>query len=449
MSNKKNTKVVIVGAGSMFFSRKSIVGFIRSKLFDGGELCLVDIDEKKLGIVEKVAYRVRETLGADVTIKATVDRKEVLPRADFVVLTFANRGIYYRGLDCRLANKYGIRMSSGDTTGPGGIFRTLRTVPTVLEVAKDMEELCPDSWVINYSNPTATIGIALNRYTRLKTIALCDSQEMPQFKEKIVRHCGLVREDEKISNELMNSVKMKVGGLNHFCWIVELKQNKKNLFPTLRRFLVTHKEKNEFYRPILQLFDAYGYFPTTLKHVVEYVPFFQGKGADPINSYMVKIWDEEVRWKWWQRFWDEMEGYADGRNEVMHDVINKTPMDLCIRIIEAILTDAKEVHFVNIPNGGTISNLPEDAVLEIAAEIGREGYKPLEFGDFPRGLLGMTQRVLDSHELAVEAAITGSHRTLLKAFLADPIVFSIEDAKSLIKEMLKKEKEALPLVWRS
>lgn len=433
----KGPKIVIIGAGSLFFSRPSIIGFSRSKVFSEGEICLVDIDEKKLRIVEKFAHRVVKMLGANLTIKATTDRKRILPDANFVILTFADRGIYFRGLDCRLANKYGIRMCSGDTTGPGGIFRTLRTVPTVLEIAKEMEEVCPDAWVINYTNPTATIGIALNRYSKLKTIALCDAQELPQFKDRFIRYCGLAQENEKISNELRNSVTIKSAGINHFTWMTELKQNNKDLFPALRRFLVEHKGEKE-YQLALQLFEAFDCFPTVLEHTKEYLPFFQGKGSDLTNPYVVKLWNEKARWKRFRYFWREMKEYVDGSKNITK-AIKETPTDLCVRIIEAILADRNEVHFVNIPNQGTVSNLPPDAILEIAAKVGSKGCQALPFGDFPRGLLGITHQVLDSHELAVEAAVTGSHRTLLKAFLADPIVFSIEDAKSLIKEMLEVE----------
>lgn len=442
----KGPKVVIIGAGSLFFSQPSIIGFSRSKTFSGGELCLVDTDEKKLRIIEKFAHRVIEILGANLTIKATIDRKEVLPDADFVILAFANRGIYFRGLDCRLANKYGIRMCSGDTTGPGGIFRTLRMVPTVLAIAKDVEEVSPNAWVINYANPTTTIGIALNRYSKLKTIALCDVQEMPQFKDRFIRCCNLVQKDKEIGSALRNSVRMKVGGVNHFTWMVELKQDGKDLFPALRSFLIEHKEEEQ-YRVALQLFDAFGCFPTVIGHTIEYIPFFQGKGFDPANSYIAKIWDEEARWKWFRDFWQEMKEYADGSKDIM-EAIKKNPTDLCVRIIETILTNTNEIHFVNIPNQGTITNLPQDAVLELAAKVGSKGCQPLPFGDFPRGLLGITHQVLDSHELAVEAAVTGLRSTLLKAFLADPIVFSIEDAKSLIEEMLEAEKDDLPAIWR-
>ena len=415
----------------------------------GGELCLVDINEERtLRTVEQVGRRVIAATGADIGLRATTDRREVLPDADFVVLTFADRGIYFRshlcrGLECRLSAKYGVRMHSGDTVGPGGIFRTLRTVPTVLKIARDVEQLCPQAWVLNYTNPTTAIGMALNRHTKLKNIALCDFQVLPEFKERLIRLCGLA-EGGKVSKPLYDSVRIKVGGVNHFTWLIEIAQDGRDLMPTLRQALIA-RGQDPIARAELQLLDAFGAYPTIFWHTVEYVPYFQGRGTSP-GSFVTDIWDEASRRASLEAFWAELNGYATGARSI-NALLEQTSIDFCLRIINAILTDAQETYFVNIPNRGAISNLPDDAVLELAARVGKNGGQPLPFGPFSRALLGLTMPVLQGHELAVEAAVSGSRQTLLQAFLVDPLIASIEDAQNLIAELLQAEWDALPEMW--
>jgi alpha-galactosidase len=437
-------KIVVIGAGSLFFAKPVLAGVTRLPSLQGGELCLVDIDEQRLRTVEQVGRRVIAAAGADITLRATTDRREAFPGADFVVFTFADRGIYFRGLECRVSAKYGVRMHSGDTIGPGGIFRTLRTVPTVLKIARDMEQLCPQAWVLNYTNPTAAVGIALNRHTRLKSIALCDFQGMPEFKEKLIRQCGLAPEGAKVPKALYDSVQIKVGGVNHFTWLTEITQDGRDLMPVLRQSLVA-RDKDPIARSELQLLDAFGAYPTLFWHTVEYVPYFQGRGTSA-GSFVTDIWDETSRRAWFDSFWAEMREYAAGSQPITA-LLGQTSIDFCLRIINAILTDAQETYFVNIPNRGTISNLPDDAVLELAARVGKGGCQPLPFGAFSRALLGLTMPVLQGHELAVEAAVSGSRAALLQAFLVDPLIASIEDAQNLIAELLDVERDALPEMW--
>jgi alpha-galactosidase len=437
-------KIVVIGAGSMFFAKPVLVGMTRLPSLQGGELCLVDINEERLRTVEQVGRRIIAATGADITLRAMTDRCEALPDADFVVLTFADRGIYFRGLECRISAKYGVRMHSGDTVGPGGIFRTLRTVPTVLQIARDVERLCPQAWVLNYTNPTTAIGMALNRHTRLKNIALCDFQVLPEFKERLIRLCGLAAEGAKVSKPLYDSVQIKVGGVNHFTWLTEIAQDGRDLMPALRQALVA-KGNDPIARAELQLLDAFGAYPTIFWHTVEYVPYFQGRGTSP-GSFVTDIWDEASRRASLEAFWAELKGYATGARSI-NALLEHTSIDFCLRIINAILTDAQETYFVNIPNRSAVSNLPDDAVLELAAKVGKDGCQPLPFGAFSRVLLGLTMPVLQGHELAVEAAVSGSRQTLLQAFLVDPLIASIEDAQNLIAELLQAERDALPEMW--
>lgn len=186
-------KVVVLGAGSLFFGRQSIWQMVHSEHLNTGTLALVDTNEERLNKLVQLAKMVVEANKVDLKIEGSTDRRHVLKDADFVVLSFAEDTVKYRGIDCAISEKYGIRMCSGDTIGPGGIFRAMRELPVIMECAKDIEELCPDAWVINYINPSTVHGIALKRYApNLKSFALCDSHHMPHKKIIYAERAGII-----------------------------------------------------------------------------------------------------------------------------------------------------------------------------------------------------------------------------------------------------------------
>ncbi len=173
-------KVVVIGAGSLFFGRKSIWQMIHSEHLNCGTLALVDTNETVLNKMMTLAKMAAASEGVKLKIEGSTDRRAVLQNANFVILTFAENSAYYRGIDCKISEKYGVRMCSGDTIGPGGIFRAMRELPVILQCAKDVEELCPNAWLINYINPTSVQGIALKRFApNIKSFALAEKEMIP------------------------------------------------------------------------------------------------------------------------------------------------------------------------------------------------------------------------------------------------------------------------------
>ena len=176
-------KVVVIGAGSLFFGRQAVWQMVNSEHLNTGTLGLVDTDPVHLKRMSELAEKVIVHTGVKLKLEASTDAREILPGADFVVFSFADRSAWFRGIDCNVSGKYGVRMCSGDTIGPGGIFRTLREFPRILKYCRDVEEICPDAWVINYINPTTSNGIGIAKYApSLKSFALCDGPHMPHFK---------------------------------------------------------------------------------------------------------------------------------------------------------------------------------------------------------------------------------------------------------------------------
>src|SRR5690606_32986864 len=192
----QHPKVVVIGAGSLFFGRQAIWQMVHSPHLNNGTLALVDNNPERLDRMAKLAEMEVAENNVPLKIEAAYNWKDVLPGADFVVLSFANRTVYYRGIDCTISEKYGIRMCSGDTIGPGGIFRAMRELPVIMDCIRDIETMCPDAWVINYINPSAVNGMALARYApHIKSFALCDSLHMPHVKRRYAARAGIQNGD--------------------------------------------------------------------------------------------------------------------------------------------------------------------------------------------------------------------------------------------------------------
>ncbi|NQU09291.1 hypothetical protein HQ590_00750 [bacterium] len=441
-------KFVILGAGTIFFTRAVAVGMCQNPSFKGGTLSLVDIDPEILDVMTRLCRRVVKETGADIKVEAHTDRRAALPNADFVVLSFGIKGVDLRETDTKIPARYGVIQSAGDSISFGGLFRSLRTVPAVLEVARDIERICPDAWVLNYNNPTTVMGAALNRHTKLKTLALCDGVVLPDKKLELLDCVGVPR-------ERADEVTWKIGGLNHFSWMTEFRLGKQDLMPKLLESLRKHPEHHAIpgvvpitlARSMERILDAYGWYSLIGGHMVEFLPYFQGRGSNPEESYVCHVFEIDERRKWVKSFNEEIRPQAAGQQSI-DKLINETKPDLTVRIADSILRDAGEVQFVNIPNRGYITNLPDDAVVEVRAKIYADRYEAEVFGEMPPVLRSWLLRIVDVQELTLEAALTGSRRAVRQALIADPLTVSIEDTDRIIADLMQAERDDLPPLWR-
>ena len=456
---KHSPKVVLIGAGSAFFGRQTIWSMVKKEALCKGTLSLVDPDKKKLSWMEQIAKRAIAEEKVSLKLEVSTNRKVALKNADFVILAFANEGVKLRGLDADISTKNGMTMCSADTIGPGGTMRTLREVPRQNEILKDVEKLCPQAWVINWVNPTAAMGIAMMRhFPKLKTLAICDGPHNPDFDNKLIVDSGLAPSIDKVTPALRSKVKIRSGGINHFNWVVEMSYKGKDLTPKLIETLkkdsqdihVAKSEKGKVQltnRIAYQLAEAMGYVPKCIWHTQEYLPYFQGHGINKKESLAIKKWSIAERRKWMAECWTDMSNIASGKRPIK-DFLEKTTADHACDIIEAMVTGSGKTFYINTLNRGAVTNMPDDAYLELPCVVDMNEVRPLPFGPFPRPLLGFIQRVLDEHELAVEAAVTCNKKTLLQAFLASMVTVSIADAKICMEEMLKKEKNYIPKGWQ-
>jgi alpha-galactosidase len=458
MAEGQHPKVVVIGAGSLFFGRQAIWQMVHSPHLNTGTLALVDNQADRLERMARLAEMVIAETGVPLKLEVASDWKAVLPSADFVVLSFANSTVYYRGLDCSLSEKYGIRMCSGDTIGPGGIFRAMRELPLIMECARDIERLCPDAWVINYINPSAVNGMALARYApQLKSFALCDSLHMPHVKKNMALRAGIINDAVDYTDTVDAAFDMRIAGVNHFTWMLKAEYNGANVMPaiaeSIKKSAATEDlggdvgAKAKFNDRIThKLYEIYGYIPVCVAHTKEYVRFWQGKGTLPDDIPPLSIWETEDRYERHEAMWRQVDAFVKGETPISSYMTTFGP-DHATDIIENMVGGLGKPFYINTPNRGAVSNMNADAFLELLCDVDMNGVKPRPVGEMPRGLRGMQEVVLDTHELTAEAVVRCNFNLLRRAMMTDPLVTSIADADAILAGLLEAEKDALPACW--
>lgn len=455
----RGPKITVIGAGSYFFGKPIIHKMATSEFMREGELALVDTDPKVLETMKSLAERVFAETGCGVKLSASTDRRDVIVDSDFVVLSFSRENTKYRRIDTEIAFKHGIRMCSSDTIGPGGIFRALRELPHVIAMAKDVAELAPNAWLVNFVNPTSVLGMGLRRYApEVKSFALCDGHHEPHNTLFWCKNIGILPEEaETVPPDMMNKLVLKIGGVNHCTWLVKFEYDGEDMMPKVRQYVLNQKEKelknlSEKAKPRYnfhyahELMELYGIYPTAISHTKEYVPYFQEFGKSAQRPEPLRCFDAGIREKEMEDAWIETEKYSTGEIATK-DFLEKTHDDHATDIIESMWGGLGKSFYINSPNNGAVSNLPHDAFIELRSDIDMRGPRPQSFGEFPRGVLALQHQILDTHELTAEAAMTGNRAILKRAMLTDPLCNNIADAELCIEDLLDAERDALPDYW--
>ncbi|HEX7008529.1 MAG TPA: hypothetical protein VF184_01015 [Phycisphaeraceae bacterium] len=449
----KHPKVVVLGAGSLFFGRKAIWQMVHSPHLNSGTLALVDTDATRLNKMKRLAEMVIAHHDVPLALQASVERRDVLRDADFVILSFANRNTHFRRIDVELSAEFGIRMCSGDTIGPGGVLRTMRELPLIEAACKDIRELCPDAWVINYINPTAVHGIALKRFfPDLKTLALCDAQW--HLRQRYAE-AAAVPDDDKL--EILSA------GPNHFTWLLKATYDGQDLIPRIvehMRAEAAHElrdvsEDNDIYSKTwlnnavaVELYDVFGVLPTVVGHTKEYVRFYQRRGMARRDAIPpVKLFDTDLRTSRTNDAWRRVDEYLDGRADITSFDTEFGP-DPATDLVEAMWAGLNKRFFVNTFNRGAVPNMADDAFLELYCSVDlQDGPTPLATGPMPRGVRSLCEQVLDTHELTARAVHDGDRSLLRRAMLTDPLANSIGDTDALFDRLLKAQRDGLPQHW--
>ena len=459
MSNAiQHPKVVVVGSGSLFFGRQAIWQMVHSEHLNKGTLGLVDTDPERHGKMAKLAEMVIAENNVELKLEASTDRREVLKDADFVVLSFADSSVKYRGIDCEVSLEHGVRMCSGDTIGPGGIFRALREFPVILDCVEDIKELCPDAWVINYINPTAVHGMGLARYApEVKSFALCDGLHMPNIKKWNAVRAGLIEKNDDYTDEIDAKFDMRIAGVNHFTWLLWATYEGKDVTPQIAEYLRENAAKETdggdtgakaaFNAAVTyELYKAFGTVPTCVSHTKEYMRYWQGHGVVEEKVPPLSIWETEPRYKRHADMWKQVDDFISGETPIA-DYMTTFGPDHATDVIETMVAGLKKQFYINTYNNGAVTNMADDAFLELLCDIDIDGPKPLPVGEFPRGLRGLQEQVLDAHELTAEAVVTRDPQILRRAMLTDPLANTLGDTDAIIEKLIEAEKDVLPDHW--
>lgn len=433
----KKIKVVTIGGGSSY-TPELVEGFIkRYDEFPISELWLVDIEEgrHKLEIVGEMAKRMVEAAGIDCKVYLTLDRREALKDADFVTTQLRVGLLDARILDERIPLSHGL--IGQETNGAGGIFKALRTIPVILNIVEEMKELCPEAWLINFTNPSGMVTEAVLRYGNWnKVVGLCN---IP---------INAVYEEAAILDEMPSDLFFQFAGINHLHWHTVVDKNGMDRTDELIKKMYGSGETNSIVANIKDnrlIFEQvenlhmvpcpyHNYYYYTDKMLAEEIEDFKNNGT---RAEKVKKIEAEL----YELYKDPNLNY---KPKQLEERGGARYSDAACETITSIYNDKRTTMTVSTRNNGTIKDLPDDCAVEVTCTLTGKGPVPYNFGSFKPQERGLLQLMKAMEELTIEAAVTGDRGTLLQAFMMNPLITSGDVAKQVMEELLEAHKKHLP-----
>ncbi|RAW09798.1 alpha-glucosidase/alpha-galactosidase [Paenibacillus taichungensis] len=427
-------KITFLGAGSTVFVKNVLGDVMMTEALQDFELALFDIDAERLSDSERLLTSMARSIGSGCSIKAYTDRKEALRGAKYVINAIQVGGYDPCTItDFEIPKKYGLRQTIADTLGIGGIFRNLRTIPVMLDFAQDMQEVCPDAWFLNYTNPMAVLTNVMNVHGGIKTVGLCHSVQVcvPHLFDALgIDQTGVVA---------------KVAGINHMAWLLEVTRDGQDLYPEIKR-LAKEKQKEQHDDMVrYELMQRFGYYVTeSSEHNAEYHPYFIKRNyPELIERFNIPL-DEYPR-----RCVDQIEGWKEMREKLLssENIEHTRSREYASHIMEAMETDRPYKIGGNVMNNGLITNLPREACVEVPCLVDGSGISPTYIGDLPPQLAALNRTNINTQLLTIEAAITGKKEHIYHAAMLDPHTaaeLSIDDIVSMCDELIEAHGDWLP-----
>ncbi|MCR8631049.1 MULTISPECIES: alpha-glucosidase/alpha-galactosidase [Paenibacillus] len=428
------SKITFLGAGSTVFAKNVLGDCMMTPALQGFELALFDINPERLKDSENMLNNLKHSTGSTCVVKAYSDRKEALRGAKYVVNAIQVGGYDPCTItDFEIPKKYGLRQTIADTLGIGGIFRNLRTIPVMLDFAKDIQEECPDAWFLNYTNPMAVLTNAMTTYGGVKTVGLCHSVQscMPHlFKSLEMETAG---------------IQTKIAGINHMAWLLEVTKDGVDLYPEIKR-RAREKQKEQHKDMVrYEMMFRFGYYVTeSSEHNAEYHPYFIKRNyPELIERFNIPL-DEYPR-----RCVRQIEKWASMREELVNNknLEHKRSNEYASFMFEAMETNNPFKIGGNVMNTGLITNLPKEACVEVPCLVDSSGITPTFVGDLPPQLAALNRTNINTQLLTLEAAITGKKEHIYHAALLDPHTaaeLSIDDIVAMCDELIEAHGDWLP-----
>ena len=435
-------KITFMGAGSTVFARNVIGDCMCTPCLRESEFALYDIDEKRLResetILSALNRNINEGRAKITTYLGEAERKQALRGAGFVVNAIQVGGYEPCTVtDFEIPKKYGLRQTIADTMGIGGIMRALRTIPVMKAFADDMEEVCPDAWFLNYTNPMAMLTGYMLRYTKIKTVGLCHSVQ--GCSKGLLESLGM---EDKVEGRTD-----RIAGINHMAWLLDIRDKEGNdLYPEIKK-RAKEKNENEKHGDMVRFdyIDKLGYYCTeSSEHNAEYNGFYiKSRYPEMIEQFNIPL-DEYPR-----RCVEQIEGWEKQRDSILADgkITHERTGEYASYIMEAIVTNKPYKIGGNVLNNGLIDNLPPEACVEVPCLVDGSGITPCHMGPLPLQLAAMNASNIYPQLLTIEAAATLEKRYIYNAAMMDPLTgteLNIKDIYAMVDELLEAHKAWLP-----
>ncbi|MEC0229532.1 MULTISPECIES: alpha-galactosidase [Paenibacillus] len=431
------TKISIIGAGSAF-TQEIVMDIMLIQGIEGGTIALVDIDEKRLEIARKLVLKIIEVSGRNWEVIASVNRREVIAGSQFVINQIEVGGLQTVRYEYEIPLKYGVNQCIGDTMGPGGLFKTLRTLPSWMAIVRDIEDLCPESMILNYTNPMSAVTLLTSRMTEIPVVGLCHS--IQNTSRQLAKYAGVPYEE----------MKWRAGGINHMSWFVELTHQGQDLYPVLREKI----QNPDLLKKDPVRFDTMKYLGAFVSessgHFSEYIPYYRKRqslidlhcnaGYNGATGYYADNWPT-----WRQDNDDKIQQQLEGTLPLEL----KSSNEYAAIIIEAVLKNESKVIYGNVPNQGLIHNLPQNGVVEVACMVDRNGVNPCRFGSLPEHLAALCRSNMAFFDLAVGAVLNNDKEMARHALMVDPLsaaVCSLAEIGDMFEELYEAERDFIPVM---
>ena len=446
------TKLTIIGAGSTVFTKNIVVDLLTIKQFKSIEIALMDIDQNRLIKTKEVLEIIAKKLGATPKISLHTNRRESLLDADFVQTTIQVGG--YRPstvIDFEIPKKFGLNQTIADTLGIGGIMRSLRTIPVLLNIAEDIEQVCPNALWMQYVNPMCTNMIAINKvFPNIRNIGLCHS---------VQGTAEMLAEDLQ---ENIKNISYQCAGINHMAFFQKFEKisTGEDLYPKLERLAdqilsdkkISSRTKKQEYpgrnlheKVRYEILKRFGFFVTeSSEHFAEYVPWFiKPNKEELIEKYKIPVDEYILRCEYYSELWNEL----DKDISIITNEAIKRSHEYASYIIDAIVNNNKFTVYGNVMNNGLIENLPSNCCVEVPCIVDNKGFCPQKIGRLPEQLSALMRTNINVQILTAEAALTKKREHIYHAAMLDPLTashLSIDEIYALTDEMLEAHSDYLP-----
>jgi len=424
-------KITFVGASYLFVHRVAR-DFLKTGLFENAHLVVLDIDKTPMRIVTDLIKRMIEQTGSRMTVEGTLNRKAALADADFVItsISVGHPQAYHN--DVNICKKYGVWHIIGDTIGPAALSRNLRVVPVMLDIAHDMEKLCPKAWMLNFTNPMSVLTAAVNRYSRIRCIGMCHGT------------IGTLNWIAQAFGTTADKIRYEMAGLNHFAWITKMWINGKRIqADELFRVLAGTKARSvdlampdleEGHQVQLELLRRFGALPNNSdRHTMEFLPWFLTRPKKFGRAYIQERLSVHKRMMRKKRLQKLLSNWAYSPDPVPD--MDKFSGEDAHSIIISLVTDDRRKHVLNILNDGCVPGLPETCCVEVLGRVGRNRIEPFQT-NLREPLVEMLRPIAVEQDMTVRAAVTGDKQLALEALHFDPLVKDFDTIPQMLDELI-------------